>query len=136
MREILGKDGDSRLRDAICGHVDWLRKFQVCIEKGALDRSAHDISCHNKCDFGKWLETLAVDPSDPTLQKFGIIDGLHRRFHSQAGDIAHKIEAGLQQEAQEAFSSKSFRRMTHSLVLNLHDWRQDFKASMTPGDSL
>lgn len=127
-------EGDGRIRDAICGHVDWLRKFEGSLEAGKLQQSPHVIGRDDQCEFGKWLKSLAIDHEDPVLDKLEIIVGLHRRFHQSAGAIASKIEAGEHDAAHEHFTSKAFQRMTHSLVINLHDWRQDFKSVTSASD--
>ncbi|WP_177213216.1 CZB domain-containing protein [Celeribacter neptunius] len=110
--------------------MDWLRKFAVSLETGKLDRSAHDISCDDRCDFGQWLTTLRADPNDPAMEKLDVIKALHSRFHRYAGEIAGRLEAGEKENAHARFTSPAFKRVTNSLVLNLNDWRQDFKPLM------
>ncbi|SFK06662.1 CZB domain-containing protein [Celeribacter neptunius] len=118
---------DTHIRDAICGHVDWLRHFKTCIDKGQLEKDSHHISCDDRCEFGKWLKTLPFESNDPIMLKHSVVVGLHRRFHAAAAEIARKVEAGDRAAASEDYTSHAFRRLTNSLILNLNDWRQDFK---------
>lgn len=119
--------GDAHIRDAICAHAAWKRTLLDGIERGQLEKSADEISCNDKCAFGKWLKKLTPKPGDPTAQKFEIIDNMHTRFHEAAGQIAIEVEKGNREEAKALFDAPQFRRMTNSLILNLHDWREDFR---------
>ncbi|WP_226549437.1 CZB domain-containing protein [Celeribacter naphthalenivorans] len=122
--------GEAQIRDAICAHSAWRRKLADCIEKGQLEKTSDEISCNDKCDFGKWLAQLRPDAQNPAMEKFEMIAGLHTRFHREAGKIAIEVEKGDRDAARALYEAPSFRRLTNSLVLNLNDWRQDFKTFM------
>ncbi|WP_370628834.1 CZB domain-containing protein [Celeribacter sp. PS-C1] len=119
--------GDAQIRDAICAHAAWKRTLLNGIERGQLEKSAEEISCNDQCAFGKWLGGLTPKPSDQTTQKFEMIENLHTRFHQAAGKIALEVEKGNREAAKALFEAPQFRRMTNSLILNLNDWREDFR---------
>ncbi|WP_434288275.1 CZB domain-containing protein [Celeribacter sp. SCSIO 80788] len=121
-------NGNAQIRDAICAHADWKRRLSECIDKGALEKTADEISRNDQCAFGHWLAGLSADPNDPAMEKFEMIKGLHTRFHREAGKIAVNVEGGDRSAARELYESASFRRLTNSLILNLNDWREDFRA--------
>lgn len=119
--------GNAQIRDAICAHADWKRRLSECIDKGALEKTADEISRNDQCAFGQWLASLSADPDDPSMEKFEMIKGLHARFHREAGKIAVNVEGGDRSAARELYESPGFRRLTNSLILNLNDWREDFR---------
>ncbi|NVK45357.1 MAG: CZB domain-containing protein [Rhodobacteraceae bacterium] len=119
--------GETQIRDAICAHTAWRRKLSDCIDKGQLEKTSDEISCNDKCEFGKWLGTLRAEAGHPVMEKYEMIAGLHTRFHREAGKIAVEVEQGDKMAARTLYENPSFKRLTNSLILNLNDWREDFK---------
>ncbi|KAB6715787.1 hypothetical protein C8029_13705 [Roseobacter sp. TSBP12] len=127
-RRVLQKrNEDTHVRDAICAHASWTRTFSECIDHGKLEKTSQDISCDDQCDFGKWLAGLSPSANDPAMKKFNMIKAMHTQFHVEAGKIAVHVENGDRASARTGYEAPHFKRMTHSLIINLNDWREDFR---------
>ncbi|WP_417267372.1 CZB domain-containing protein [Celeribacter baekdonensis] len=124
---MLKNEQDTQVRDAICAHAVWTRKLSECIDSGQLEKTSHDISCDDQCAFGKWLAGLSPATHDPAMKKFTTIKTMHTRFHAEAGKIAAHVENGDRAAARQGYEAPHFKRMTNSLIINLNDWREDFR---------
>jgi len=124
---LLNNDEDRQVLDAICAHASWTRAFSECIDHGKLQKTSQDISCDDQCDFGKWLAGLSPSANDPAMKKFATIKNMHSRFHVEAGKIAVHVENGDRAAARKGYEAPHFKRMTNSLIINLNDWREDFR---------
>jgi len=124
---LLNNDEDRQVLDAICAHASWTRAFSECIDHGKLEKTSQDISCDDQCEFGKWLAGLSPSANDPVMQKFATIKNMHTRFHVEAGKIAVHVENGDRAAARKGYEAPHFKRMTNSLIINLNDWREDFR---------
>ncbi|SFK06577.1 CZB domain-containing protein [Celeribacter neptunius] len=129
---VASSRSETQIRDAICAHGDWRRALDKSIDHGVLDKSAAEIADNTQCAFGQWLTELEGEQQagSPSMQKLEMVKRIHARFHTEAGQIAHEVELGNHAEARKIFDDNHFRRVTNSLVLNLHDWRKDFPSAL------
>lgn len=117
--------GDTQVRGAICAHASWKATVEEGLDAGTLQASPHEILRSEFDACNTWLASLPSLGSAKSRDRLRMIKDLHAKFHTMAAEISAYAERGKHMEAKEKILSSTFNNVANSLIINLHDWRDD-----------
>ncbi|MFN3347495.1 CZB domain-containing protein [Pseudorhodoplanes sp.] len=77
------------LDKAIAAHATWKRRLKTAAETGQSDVNPQTVAVDNQCEFGKWLYSATISPSDKGTD-FDTVKKLHAQFHQCAAQTLSK----------------------------------------------
>ena len=91
----------AELDKAIAAHGMWKTRLKDAIEKGKIDKPAEMIRVDNRCTFGKWLYSPALNSVDKTSEHYKTVKDLHAEFHKTAARVVELALEGKRHEAEK-----------------------------------
>lgn len=118
-----------QIEKAIGAHGSWKVKLRQSID-GTLELNPFEVAMDNRCEFGKWLYSLAgtAAASDP---HYKAVLELHRVFHKVAGGVVTKVKAGDKASAESSIGLLGdYTKASNELTAKMMEWkRQSTKAA-------
>lgn len=108
---------------AIGAHGAWKVKLRQNID-GTLALVPAEVGVDNRCEFGKWLYSLAGTPvaADPHYKE--ILD-LHKAFHKIAATVVTKVQAGDKAGAETSIGLKGdYTVASAKLTAKMVEWKR------------
>ncbi len=110
------------INKAIAAHGVWKQRLRQAIDSGASEFTVENVQPDNRCDFGRWLNSLPV--GDKSCEHWKNVQGLHARFHIEAARILNLAIQGNQQEAEKALAFDSqFANLSAMLTSSMVKWK-------------
>ncbi len=108
---------------AIGAHGAWKVKLRQNID-GTLALVPAEVGVDNRCEFGKWLYSLAGTPisTDPRYKE---ILELHKAFHKIAATVVTKVQAGDKAGAETSIGLKGdYTVASAQLTAKMMEWKK------------
>ena len=108
---------------AIGAHGAWKVKLRQNID-GTLSLVPAEVGLDNRCEFGKWLYSLAGSPvaNDPYYKD---ILELHKAFHKIAATVVTKVQAGDKTGAESSIRLKGdYTVASAKLTAKMMEWKK------------
>lgn len=114
----------NQITNAIGAHGSWKIKLRTAVNTGESDQKPEDVMCDDKCVFGKWLNSDAIDSQTRAGAPYRAIKRLHAEFHICAASVLHKAVAGDKNGAN-AILEGDFAARSEKLVRGLLKWKNE-----------
>lgn len=108
---------------AIGAHGAWKVKLRQNID-GTLALVPAEVGVDNRCEFGKWLYSLAATAtaSDPHYKE---VLELHKAFHKVAATVVTKVQAGDKAAAETSIGLKGdYTSASAKLTAKMVEWKK------------
>ncbi|MGE0646034.1 MAG: CZB domain-containing protein [Nitrospira sp.] len=108
---------------AVGAHGLWKSKLRQSIA-GTLSLNPAEVSVDNRCDFGKWLYSLAgtSTASDPNYKE---VLELHKAFHKAAAEVVTKVQAGDKAGAEASVGLQGeYTAASSRLTAKMVEWKR------------
>lgn len=112
---------------AVSAHSKWKTRLHTGIQIGEIDTPSVQITRDDQCEFGQWLHGTQIDEETKRGKPYKVIKRLHAEFHGCAGKIAHRVEQGEIDAAQELLEG-DYRETSRKLMLALTLWRTELSS--------
>lgn len=109
------------IKDAINAHATWRLKLKAAIMTGHSEFTVQNVSCNDKCAFGKWLQGTDFDEEARMGAPYRVISRLHTEFHKCAGDVLALATTERGAEAMTLLDG-DFRQQSEKLIRGLRKW--------------
>jgi hypothetical protein len=108
---------------AIAAHAMWKYRLFQAIKAGKSDATVTDAAAVDRCDFGKWLQSLP--PSECQSDRCKKVRSLHTEFHKNAAEVLELALRGRSEEAKSAIALGSrFSSVSAELTMALSEWKE------------
>ncbi len=108
---------------AIGAHGAWKVKLRQNID-GTLTLVPAEVGVDNRCEFGKWLYSLA-GTSVSTDPHYKEILELHKAFHKVAATVVTKVQAGDKAGAETSIGLKGdYTAASAKLTAKMVEWKK------------
>lgn len=111
---------------ALKAHGEWRLKLTSAIRTGTCAVSPDDLSCDDKCAFGKWLYGPDFDAATKAGKPYQVTRRLHAEFHDVAGRVARLADSNRPGEAYQLLDTEYTAR-SETLERALNKWRGELK---------
>ncbi len=114
----------TQIKEAIGSHGAWKLKLKTAITVGYSESAPDDVRCDEKCNFGKWLHSSAIDEQTRQGAPYRVINRLHSEFHKCAGDVLEFATTDQADQATQLLNGE-FTQRSEKLVRGLLKWRNE-----------
>ncbi|MBL8943875.1 MAG: CZB domain-containing protein [Myxococcales bacterium] len=80
-------DVKDQIAKAIGTHGMWKARLQGAVSSGKSENPPEVVEKDDQCEFGKWLATLAMDPTVGQSHHYVEVRALHAKFHGCAAKV-------------------------------------------------
>lgn len=104
--------------EALRAHMEWMRRFEAALSRGAVDIDPELVAHHDRCVLGKWIH--AQKEAQSALAKsplFATLHEDHSDFHRTASVLAQAIKKRDGTEAK--FLLELLRKKSRAIRLHL-----------------
>lgn len=115
-----------QIDSAIGAHGMWKMRLRSAIAKGSGDVSSTIAACDDRCEFGKWLYSSALDEATKAGVPYQVTRRLHADFHHAAGQVLACIERRDGHGARDVMQGE-FAERSEKLVLALTKWKRELQ---------
>ncbi len=108
---------------AVGAHGLWKAKLRQSIA-GTLSLNPAEVGVDNRCEFGKWLYSMAGSSmaSDPNYKE--VLD-LHKAFHKAAAEVVSKVHAGDKAGAEGSVGLQGeYTAAASRLTAKMMEWKR------------
>ena len=117
---------------AISAHEMWKVRLAEAIESHAIDLPIDRICRDDCCEFGAWLYSDSITPTEKSSQRYKLVRHLHADFHKAAAEVAEFALAGQAVSAKNLMSETGrFSVVSKRLLAALNDWNKIAKSSVS-----
>ena len=117
------------VKKAIGAHGKWKLNLRTAINTGKSDFSPFDVSCDNKCEFGKWLYGPTITPDLKAGKPYQVVRRLHADFHRSASAILKHALAGNKDTAIQLMDT-DYRDKSEILIRALNKWKGELEVAV------
>jgi len=108
---------------AIGAHGAWKVKLRQTID-GTLALVPAEVGVDNRCEFGKWLHSLAGSAIAADARYKEILD-LHKAFHKVAATVVTKVLSGDKAGAEASIGLKGdYTAASSTLTAKMMEWKK------------
>lgn len=113
---------------AIGAHGSWKLRLRTAIRTGHADVAPHDACRDDRCAFGQWLYSPAIDARVRSGVPYQVVRRLHAEFHQAAGQVLRDALRGQAQQAERGLEG-AFAERSDKLVRALTKWKGELRGS-------
>lgn len=112
------------INKAIGAHGVWKVRLREAVELGTSDYRPEKVAADCECDFGKWL--YAIPPTERPREFWDKVQGVHARFHKEAGEILKLALIGKRDEALAKITDLRGEFVSTSIEMTtiLSEWKK------------
>lgn len=113
-----------QINSAIGAHGAWKMRLSVAISTGRFDTDPQTVACDDKCAFGQWIHSPAIDPATRAGMPYQVVRRLHAEFHKCASDVVVHAVSGRKTEARGLLQGEYTER-SEKLTRALNKWKRE-----------
>lgn len=113
---------------AIDAHTRWTAQLRDAIHHCSCSTPLEVIQSDNQCEFGRWLYSDTITPTEKAAPRFKIVQKLHAEFHRTAARVAELALAGRQADASKMLQENGeYNVISRKLINAMQDWKKIFR---------
>ena len=106
---------------AVGAHGVWKLRLKTAIASGASEITPAQVSCDDKCDFGRWLYGREIPAAVRVSANYEAVRRKHAEFHKVAGQVLTAALGGKADEASRILGGP-FEVSSRDLTTAMRGW--------------
>lgn len=113
---------------AMSAHTEWTNQLRETIQSCSCSTPIEVIQSDHQCEFGRWLYSDAITPTEKAAPRFKIVQKLHAEFHRTAAKVALLAQTGRQTDANTMLQENGeYGAISRKLINAMEDWKKIFR---------